>query len=197
MAARLHGRSGELSAAVSPAPAEAPADQSLAAGTVGVRQVLVLCAARWGVGETGDTAHAIANEVGRLAGALEAAEVALIVRDVRTDIRFDLVPTDVATAWQAAIRALEATPAPDGAVDVVNVSVPAIVFPAVRYALGRQTYMPSLVAEEVRRIAGRLARADRRDIAAAIEEHKAGSAANSEDGRDWAETVRALRAYRS
>lgn len=161
---------------------------------VPVRMFMVMCAVRRALSHDDDAGSShLALEVTHLAHQLDHMERNQIIADIESRIanpHYRQPP--VADEWVSALDTLENTQ-PEGASSRVTVSENLIGF-AVRYALGRLTYMPGMVAEEIVSVADLLSDRTRAEIATAIVEHSAGSRSDDLSAPAWRVTVDALTA---
>jgi hypothetical protein len=189
---------GRLATEFEELPPEAglPADEESLTGasrSIDVSQFMLLSAARLSLAnDTEDTS--IPTQILAVVPLINAQERDLLARDIGTDLNRKAGP-DVVTAWERLRSALAlAAGEPDNAKTVPATAI--IISTAVRYALGRHTYMPQMVAEEVARVAPSVSDPEREELAAVIESHQSGSSDDTEDGAYWRAAVHALRAAR-
>lgn len=161
------------------------------------RQFLVSCAVREAFGHDFDEQRVVADELQRVAPTLGVDERILILRDTANELGYysDEERPDL---WSPAIGALRTVSAAGGVNDrlprdhPIPVDQRVIIIGATRYALGRNTYICGMVAEELRRVAGHLDDAVRSELVATIEEGLYG-AAPADIAADWRRTLSSLR----
>ena len=139
---------------------------------INARQFLVSCAVREAFRHDFDVQRTVADELARVAADLGVDERTLIFRDLRAELGYysDAERPDL---WDPAINAVYAVHAgvndERGRDHPIPVDQRVVVIGAVRYALGRNTYICGMVAEELARVAGNLGADVRDEIVTEIE----------------------------
>ena len=162
--------------------------------TVPARQFVVLCAVRDALLRASDPASVeLAHEIILLIPLLEQQERDFLLRDIPADLQSRRADGYGQLIWGAVVDALECTE--DEGIERPFVDVSAdLLTHTVRYALGRLTGMPSMVSEEIARLAPLLDPSTRSTLAELIKSHPSVSASAGVDAAAWNSTVATLQA---
>lgn len=119
-------------------------------GLISVRPFMVTFAVRAEFETPSENESIVAQDVIRVASQLSHTEAQFILRSIDMPAHFTRADLNL---WETVADALNWSPR--DATDQVSVTGH-LILSAVRYAIGRQTYAPAMVAEELRRVAAEL-----------------------------------------